>query len=111
MMQKIRWGILILLVIVLLAVVLQNAAPVTLKLFWFETQLPTSTLLMVTSAASFLLGAVITHRMLRRQDQRQAAKTKPVAVPPDESPASELPASGASAKLFSPKSPPSDLGR
>lgn len=93
MMQKIRWGILILLIVVGLAIVLQNSEMVTLKLFWYETQLPTSTLLLVASAASFLLGAVTTHRMLRRHGHKRDAK------PPASSSSSAEPPSPRSSPL------------
>jgi uncharacterized integral membrane protein len=75
-MQKIRWAILLLGIIVLLTAMLQNSGNVPLKLFFFETQLPVSVLLLVTAAVSFLIGAITTGRMLKR-----SAKSKPVVVP------------------------------
>jgi len=68
MMQKIRWAILILGILVLLTAMVQNSQPVPLKLFLFETAMPTSIVLLVTSATSFLIGAITAGRMLRRRD-------------------------------------------
>ena len=64
MMQNIRWAFLILGVLVLIAVMVQNSHPVILRLFFFETELPASILLLATSVLSFLLGALTTGRML-----------------------------------------------
>lgn len=71
MMQKIRWSILFLGVIVLLAAMLQNSGPVTLKLFFFETAIPISVLLLSTSVISFLVGGLTIGRMLRRRETVQ----------------------------------------
>ena len=83
-MQKIRWAILLLGVVILLAAMIQNSANTTLKLFFYETQLPVSVLLLVTSATSFLIGAITTGRMLKRaaKAKQVAEKTKPPAEPP-----------------------------
>lgn len=83
MMQKIRWAILILGVLVLIAVMVQNSHPVILKLFFFETELPTSTLLLATSVLSFLIGALTTGRMMWRRKPGESRRRKvPAASPP-----------------------------
>jgi uncharacterized integral membrane protein len=84
MMRKIRWAILILGILCLTAAMLQNSHLVLLKLFFFETKLPTSTLLLATSVISFLLGALTLGRMMRRreppaQDPQEPRPTKPLA--------------------------------
>jgi uncharacterized integral membrane protein len=71
MLQNLRWAILILGVLVLIAVMVQNSHPVILKLFFFETELPTSTLLLATSVLSFLIGALTTGRMLWQRGARR----------------------------------------
>ncbi len=82
MMQKIRWAILILGVLVLIAVMVQNSHPVLLKLFLFETELPTSTLLLATSVLSFLIGALTTGRMMWHRDtRRHHVKDTPATAP------------------------------
>ena len=84
-MQKIRWAILLTGVIVLLAAVLQNSENVLLKLFFFETQLPVSVLMLVTATISFLVGGFTIGRMMRRSAK---AVSKPITKPatkPDES--------------------------
>ncbi len=82
MLQKIRWAILILGVLVLIAIMVQNSHPVLLKLFFFETELPTSTLLLATSVLSFLIGALTTGRMIWRRDpDPQRLKDVPASSP------------------------------
>jgi uncharacterized integral membrane protein len=82
MMQKIRWSIFILGVIVLLAAMLQNSGLVTLKLFFFETAMPISILLLSTSVISFLVGGFTIGRMLRRHETVKKADSHPFAEPP-----------------------------
>jgi uncharacterized integral membrane protein len=77
MMQKIRWAILILCVIVLMTAIVQNSDPVTLKLFRYQADLPTSILLLVVSVASFLFGAATTARILRRRDTAKKLANSP----------------------------------
>jgi uncharacterized integral membrane protein len=81
-MQKIRWAILLLGIVVLLAAMIQNSTTAPLKLFFYETELPVSVLLLVTAAISFLLGAITTGRMLRRSAR---AKATPPATPEKQS--------------------------
>ena len=85
MMRKIRWGIVLLGVIVLLAAMIQNSDQVLLKLFFYQTQLPISVLLFTTSAVSFLLGAIATGRMLKRP-----AHAKPAAESTSKSAGAEI---------------------
>jgi uncharacterized integral membrane protein len=85
-MQKIRWAILLIAIVVLLAAVVQNSANAPLKLFFYKTELPVSVLLLVTAAISFLLGALTTSRMLRR-----SAKAKATPEPKLEKPAEKTP--------------------
>jgi uncharacterized integral membrane protein len=80
-MQKIRWGILLIGVIILLAAAVQNSENVLLKLFFYETQLPVSVLLLVTSTISFLIGALTMGRLIR---QKAKAKSKLVPEKPVE---------------------------
>jgi len=87
MMQKIRWAILILGVIVLMTAIIQNRDPVTLTFLVYNTEMPTSILLLVTSVTSFLLGAITTGRILRRRDAAKKlanspAKSVPAPTPP-----------------------------
>jgi H+/Cl- antiporter ClcA len=68
MLQKIRWLLVILGVVVLLTAMIQNSAPLTLKLFFFETTLATSILLLTTSSISFLVGGLFSYLMFRRRE-------------------------------------------
>jgi uncharacterized integral membrane protein len=83
-MQKIRWTILLTGVVVLLAAAVQNSENVLLKLFFYETQLPVSVLLLVTSTVSFLIGAFTMGRLIR---QRTKGKPLPAAAKAEEKPA------------------------
>jgi uncharacterized integral membrane protein len=87
MMQKIRWAILILGIIVLMTAMIQNSAPVTLTFLVYKAEMPTSILLLVTSVASFLAGAITTGRILRRRDATKKLansleKPTPAPTPP-----------------------------
>lgn len=82
MMRKIRWAILILGVLVLIAVMVQNSHAVTLKLLRYETQLPASTLLLATSVLSFLLGVLTSGRMLGRRSPRPRREASPSSARP-----------------------------
>jgi len=81
MLQNLRWAILILGVLVLIAVMVQNSHPVILKLFFFETELPTSTLLLATSVLSFLIGALTTGRMLWQRSGARRLPEEPLKKP------------------------------
>ena len=88
-MQKIRWGIVLVGIIVLMAAMIQNSAQAPLQLFFYKTQLPISVLLFVTSAVSFLMGAIATGRMLKRSTKSKRAVEKAVEKP--EPPAAKTP--------------------
>lgn len=67
MMQRIRWFLLILGIVVLLVFSLANRDPVSVEMpFVFNADLPLSMLLLVTSAIGFILGSVMTAWMLHR---------------------------------------------
>lgn len=88
MMQKIRWLLVVLGVIVLLAAMIQNSDPLTLKLFFFETTLATSILLLTTSSISFLVGGLISYLAFRRREP-SLPPTAPAPVsqaPPSQAP-------------------------
>ncbi len=92
MMQKIRWAILILGIIVLMTAIIQNSDPVPLKFLVYEAQMPTSVLLLVVSVVSFLLGAATTGHVLRRREAAKrlanspAKSTTTTTPPPDAMP-------------------------
>jgi uncharacterized integral membrane protein len=77
-MQKIRWTILLIGVVILLTAMIQNSATTTLKFFTYQTQLPVSVLLLTTSATSFLLGAITAGRMLKRSTRAKLVPAKPL---------------------------------
>ncbi len=54
-MQKIRWFLLILAIVVALAVALQNNEAAEIQLFFFKRAIPLSVLLLSTTAIGFLL--------------------------------------------------------
>ncbi len=85
MMQKLRWFVLLVGVIVLLSAMYQNATPDTVKLFYFETTMPKYVLLFVTAALGFLLGAITTNRMLKRSPKPKATAAKPGKLKPGQS--------------------------
>lgn len=80
-MQKIRWAILILGIVVLLTAIVQNSAPVTLTFFRYQAQLPISVLLLVVSVTSFLVGAITTGRILRRREAAKKLANSPTKTP------------------------------
>ena len=76
MMQRIRWFLLLLGIIVLLVLSLANKDPVPVKVpLVFETEMPLSMLLIATSAMSFVLGALMTGWMLRNRGKGESKKT------------------------------------
>ncbi len=84
MLQKIRWFLLIIGVLVVLTIALQNDQPVPLELLFFRRELPLTLLLLATSGASFVFGALTTVWMLRTRSKTAPAKPK-VKVEPIES--------------------------
>lgn len=80
MKKKIRWGILIFVLFVLITAMVQNSTPVRLKLFVWEATLPTSILLLVTAALSFLAGGLTIGWQQRRRGRQQPQAEKPAAA-------------------------------
>jgi len=83
MMQKIRWAILLIGVIVLLAAVVQNSENVDLKLFYFQTTFPISVLMLVTATVSFFIGAITRGRWIKQSSRsKKVEQTAKVAEKP-----------------------------
>ena len=82
MMQRIRWFLLVLGIIVLLVLGLANQTSVPVKMpLIFEAELPLSMLLVATSGISFVFGALMTGWMLRgRKEKTEKAAPKPKAA-------------------------------
>ena len=79
MLQKIRWFFLLVGLTFVLLLMWGNSSPVTVKFpFVADQQLPLSILIFTTSAASFVLGAIVTGWMLRRR-HKSAAKAEAAA--------------------------------
>ncbi len=77
-MQKIRWILLVLGVVVALAIAIQNNDSTEIQLFFFRRSLPLSILVLSTTAIGFLLGAITSVLMLRRSEKGKAApRSKP----------------------------------
>ncbi len=76
MMRKIRWGILLIGVIVLIAAMLQNSESIPLKLFFYERTMPVSVLILVTAVISFLAGAWTISRVHRRHAKAALLKER-----------------------------------
>jgi len=74
--QKIRWTMLLIGVVILLTAMVQNSETTPLKLFFYQTELPVSVLLLATSATSFLLGAITVGRILKRSAQAKLTRAK-----------------------------------
>lgn len=81
MMQKIRWLLIALGLLVLITAMVQNSDPLTLKLFWLQKTVPTSVLLLATSLISFLLGGLTQHLAFRHR--RESTPTSSPPSPPD----------------------------
>ena len=73
-MQKIRWFIWILGIVLMLVVVLQNNDPTEVQLLWLEQSMPLSVMLLITTAVGFLLGALFTVSMIRKQPRASEEK-------------------------------------
>ena len=77
MMQRIRWVLLLLGIVIVMVLLFYNSDEVPVKLPLVEDrELPLSVLLMATTAIGFLLGAVMTARMLRSRNKAAAAKER-----------------------------------
>ena len=65
MLQKIRWFLLLVGILVVVIIAVQNSRSVEIDLLFFRGTYPLTLLLLGTSAASFLFGALMTGWMLR----------------------------------------------
>jgi len=63
-------------VVILLTAMVQNSETTLLKLFFYQTELPVSVLLLATSATSFLLGAITVGRILKRSAQAKLTRAE-----------------------------------
>jgi len=63
-------------VVILLTAMIQNSENTTLKLFFYQTEMPVSVLLLATSATSFLLGAITVGRILKRSAQAKLTRAE-----------------------------------
>lgn len=79
MLQKIKFTLLILAIAFTLIVALQNTGPTDIEILFYSLNLPKTVLIMAAVAAGFLVGALMTSRMLRR---KQAKPAKPAKAPP-----------------------------
>ena len=82
MLQKIRWFLLLLGILIIVVVAFQNGESVPLDLLFFRGEYPLTLLLLGTSAASFVFGSLMTFWMLRRRketagDAKTAVKQTP----------------------------------
>ena len=66
-MQKIRWFLLILAVLLALTVTVQNNDAVAVRLLWIDRSMSLSILLACTTGIGFLAGALTTALMLMRR--------------------------------------------
>ena len=100
MMQRIRWVLLLLGIVIVMVLLFYNSDEVPVKLPLVEDrELPLSVLLMATTAIGFLLGAVMTARMLRSRNKAAAAKgrdAKPASISDGTGEQSESPLFGSS---------------
>lgn len=94
MMQRIRWFLLLLGIVVALVLSLYNSDVTSIKIpFAGEWELPLSMLLLTTSAISFVFGAIMTGWMLRSRRKATAAKEREAAKQEASAPAIEAPSS------------------
>jgi uncharacterized integral membrane protein len=82
-MQKIRWFLLIVMIVLALVVVLQNNHDAEVHLLLHQRSIPLSVLLFSTTAVGFLFGALMTATMLRSRGPGKKAK-KPAQPSPSE---------------------------
>ncbi len=82
MLQKIRWFLLITGVLVVVIIALQNQTPTPLKLLFLNGTIPLTLLLLATSAASFVFGALTTVWMLKKREPAKKPEPQPTKTPP-----------------------------
>lgn len=73
-MQKIRWFLLIIAILLALTLTLQNNEGVPVRLLWMDREMPLSIMLASTTAVGFLVGALTTALMLRRGKSQSPSK-------------------------------------
>ena len=79
MLQKIRWFLLLFGIMVVVTIAFQNSGSVDVDLLIFQGAYPLTLLLLGCSAASFVLGALMTGWMFRGRNRSAAAKKQPKA--------------------------------
>jgi len=77
-LQKIRWFLLLLGILLVVILAFQNNAPVELELLFFRGTYPLTLLLLATSAASFVFGSLMTFWMLRGKKKAETGKSAAV---------------------------------
>ncbi|MEM9588843.1 MAG: LapA family protein [Planctomycetota bacterium] len=81
MLQKIRWFLLLLGILIVVMVCLQNRDPVSLQLLFFEGEYPLTLMLLATSAASFVFGSLMTMWVMRAKKPAKHPPAKTKATP------------------------------
>lgn len=76
MLQKIRYFLFLLAVLVVIVVAFQNDDEVDINVLTFKGRYPLTLLLLGTSVVSFVLGSMVTAWRFRKRD-RSKTKTKP----------------------------------
>ena len=76
MVQRIRWFLVLILVIAGVFIAVQNTHSVEIDFFTYTGSQPLLVLLLVSMSFGFLLGAVMTSSMLRSHRKRRAAAAK-----------------------------------
>lgn len=76
MLQKIRWFFLLVGILLVVTIAFQNSHTVELDLLFFRGKYPLTLLLLGTSAASFVLGALMTGWMFRSRGRSGSVKDR-----------------------------------
>ncbi|WDQ16922.1 LapA family protein [Rhodopirellula sp. P2] len=76
MLQKIRWFLSLLAVLVVVIVAFQNQDSVPLTILFFSGEYPLTLLLLGCSGVSFVLGCLMTAWRIRSRHKAQAARTQ-----------------------------------
>ena len=71
-MQKIRWALWILGIVLVLALLLQNQQSAEVDLLWMHQEMPLALMLVATLGVGVVMGALMTAMMLRRPKNRSA---------------------------------------
>lgn len=80
MLQKIRYFLFLLTVLLVIVVAFQNHDPVSIKLLAFQGEYPLTLLLLSTAVISFVLGSIVTAWRARKREkaklrQQQASRS------------------------------------